>query len=132
MKEHSAGAVVYTENPRRYLILHYQGGHWSFPKGKLEKRERPLETARRETKEETGIDIEFVPGFKQEVKYFFRRGKETVDKKVDFYLAKALSTQIELSFEHIGYRWLKADDAIKQLTFENDREILEKAEEYLN
>ena len=38
----------------------------------MEKDETPLETALRETKEETGIsDVEFIDGFKEEIEYNF-------------------------------------------------------------
>lgn len=133
MNEHSAGAVVFTgeKEGRKYLVLHYEGGHWSFPKGKIEHGEQLRETARREIREETGIEIEFVPGFQHEVRYFFQRGRERVNKKVDFFLARAKTKQITLSFEHIGSRWLGYEDALKQLTFDNDREALRGAEEFL-
>ncbi|MCD4739825.1 NUDIX domain-containing protein [archaeon] len=131
MKEHSAGAVVFIENPRKYLILQYEGGHWSFPKGKIEPGENLQETARREILEETGLHVEFMPEFKHEINYCFHRRKETVNKKVEFFLAKAKSDQVELSFEHIGCRWLEYNNAKKQLTFKNDAEILRNAERYL-
>jgi bis(5'-nucleosidyl)-tetraphosphatase len=133
-KEHSAGAVVFTEanEGRKYLILHYEAGHWSFPKGKLEKDEQPLDTARREIREETGLEVEFVPGYSHEVNYFFKRGSDTVDKTVEFFLARAKDTGVRLSFEHIGFRWLAYADALKQLTFENDSKVLSKAEQFLD
>lgn len=133
MNEHSAGAVVFIEDEGRdYLILHYEEGHWSFPKGKIEAGEKPLETARREIKEETGLDVEFVPFFHEEINYFFRRGGNLISKKVDFFLAKAKSRDVKLSFEHIGYKWLDYEKALKQLNFRNDRNVLQKAESFLN
>lgn len=134
MNEHSAGAVVFVEiNERReYIILHYEEGHWSFPKGKIEPGEKPIETARREIKEETGLDVKFIPFFHEEINYFFRRGGGTINKKVGFFLARANTKEVKLSFEHIGYKWLDYENALKQLTFKNDREVLQKAEKFLN
>ena len=61
--EKSCGAVVFKKQKDgiRYLLLHYDAGHWDFPKGNQEKNEKEEQTAAREIKEETGIeDIEFV------------------------------------------------------------------------
>ena len=72
--EKSCGAVVFKQQKDgsvKYLLLHYEAGHWDFPKGKQEKNEKEEQTAAREIKEETGIeDIEFVDGFREMVKYF--------------------------------------------------------------
>jgi bis(5'-nucleosidyl)-tetraphosphatase len=39
------------------LILHREGNHWGFPKGKANPGETPLEAATRELKEETGLSV---------------------------------------------------------------------------
>lgn len=64
--EHSCGIVVFrNENGIRcYLLLHYPSGHWDFPKGHVEEREKRHETALRELEEETGIsNLQFVENF---------------------------------------------------------------------
>ncbi|MCD6415018.1 MAG: NUDIX domain-containing protein [Candidatus Diapherotrites archaeon] len=133
MDEHSAGAIVFRGGEKReYLVLHYEEGHWSLPKGKIEPGEQPMETAKREIFEETNLNVEFVPSFHEEINYFFRRGNILIRKKVDFFLAKAGNKNVKLSFEHIGYRWLRYEDALKQLGFDNDRNVLRKAEDFLN
>lgn len=40
------------------LIFHKGGKHWGFPKGHKDHQETDLETAKRELKEETGLEIE--------------------------------------------------------------------------
>ncbi len=53
-ERHSAGGIVV--NPKGEIVLVKQGGvSWSFPKGHLETDETPLEAAKREILEETGI-----------------------------------------------------------------------------
>ena len=56
--EFSAGVILYRQlkDSREYLLLHYPGGHFDFPKGHLEQDETEREAAYRELKEETGID----------------------------------------------------------------------------
>jgi 8-oxo-dGTP pyrophosphatase MutT (NUDIX family) len=132
-KEISAGVVIFKEDKQReYLLLHYEQGHWDFVKGNVEKGEIQKETVIRETKEETGITkIEFIEGFKKRIHYFYKQKNELVSKSVYFYLAKTEQKQIKLSFEHIGYKWLNYEKALKQLTFNTAKDILKKAEEFL-
>ena len=135
-QEKSCGAVVFKRqkgNTAKYLVLHYGAGHWDFPKGKQEKNENEEQTALREIKEETGIDeIDFLDGFKETVKYFFKRGEETVYKEVIFFLAETHTDEVIISSEHIGYAWLSYEHAHKKLTFNNSKELLEKVEKFLH
>ena len=58
--EKSCGAIVYRRhhgNLEILLIKHVNSGHWSFPKGHVEEGETEVETATREIKEETGIEV---------------------------------------------------------------------------
>jgi 8-oxo-dGTP pyrophosphatase MutT (NUDIX family) len=133
--EISAGAVVYRmeDNNPEYLLLHYESGHWDFPKGNIERGEGVEETVAREVKEETGIvDIKFIENFKEEIKYFYRRQGRTIFKKVIFLLAKTQSREVKLSYEHVGYDWLPYEDALARLTFDNAKEILRKANGFLS
>lgn len=134
MIEKSAGAVVFRREDDEiyYLLLHYQSGHWDFPKGNIEKGEKIEETVRREVKEETGIeDLKFIEGFKENIKYFYKLKGENIFKIVTFLLAETKTKKIKISWEHIGYKWLPYEEALKQLTFENAKEILKKAQRFL-
>ena len=136
VREISAGAVIFkrTEEGPIYFLLHYGSGHWDFVKGHIEKGETEKQTVRRETEEETGItDLKIFSDFKQRIRYFFKRGKrETVYKEVIFYLAETTQQTVKISHEHIGFTWLNYEDAMRQLTFENARNILEKANSVLS
>jgi len=139
--EKSAGAIIFRyENDKiYYLLLHYPGlthraekDYWDLPKGHIEKGETIAETIRREVEEETGLtDIQFVEGFKETIKYFFRFGGKNILKFVTFYLAETKTKEIKISSEHLGYQWLPYEEAMKQLTFKNAQEILKKANIYL-
>lgn len=151
-QEKSAGAVVFYRRSKKieYLILHYEVGHWDFPKGHIEKGEELEDTARREVEEETGLtQIEFIPDFKAHITYWFRKRKEWEKKKgvpykrhaarkegmifkvVTYFLARSPVKHIILSFEHIGYEWLPYEAALKKITFRNSREVLKKANNFL-
>jgi len=134
-KELSCGALVFKRQKDatvKFLVLHYNAGHWDFPKGHREKNEREDQTAHREIKEETGIeDIEFAEGFRETVNYYFKKGDETVYKEVIFFLAQSATDEVILSSEHIGYAWLNYEHAFKKLTFNNSKELLRKANQFL-
>lgn len=133
--EKSCGIVVFSEDAgvRRYLILHYEEGHWDLPKGHVEEGETEEETARRETFEETGIsELEFVPGFRKTISYSFKRKGMMVPKEVVFFLARTSAKEVYLSDEHIGYAWLPYLQAAEKVTYENARLILWEAEDKLS
>ena len=134
-EQKSAGIVLFRNDSDKneFLLLNYPQGHWDFIKGKVEQGETSHETASRETKEETGItNIEFVDGFEESVEYDFRFKKENIHKKVIFFLAKTNEKNIKLSHEHNDYLWLEYNDALKKTTFENAKNVLTKANEFLS
>jgi 8-oxo-dGTP pyrophosphatase MutT (NUDIX family) len=112
--------------------LHYEAGHWDFVKGHVEKGEAEADTVRRETVEETGLsDVDFVDGFRERISYYYRRGGRTVFKEVIFYLLQANREEVQISGEHVGYAWLDYPQAMRRLTFKNARNVLRKANVYL-
>jgi 8-oxo-dGTP pyrophosphatase MutT (NUDIX family) len=132
--EKSCGAVIFKrDGNRKYLLLHYEGGHWDFVKGHVEKNESETDTVRRETEEEAGIrDLAFIQGYRQPISYYYKRAGKTVYKEVIFYLVEARTDAVRLSREHVGYDWLPYDKAQYRLTYKNAKETLRKAHEFLD
>ena len=132
-REISAGVIVVRRAPRPdYLLLHYESGHWDFPKGHIEPGEDAQETARRELEEETGISqISFLDGYKETLRYFFRQKGIGIFKVVIYFLAETTQSEVALSSEHIGFEWLPYETALERLTFKNSRDLLVKAHERL-
>ena len=133
--EKSCGVVLFKEDGEKieYLLLHYPSGHWEFPKGHIEEGEDEIQTAKRELWEETGIDrIEIIPGFREPIAYKFRNKGKPSHKQVIFFLAKTAIDEITISFEHQGFIWLPYEEALKKVTFENARNILNKAQAHIN
>jgi bis(5'-nucleosidyl)-tetraphosphatase len=131
--EKSCGAVVFSKNDKAvYLLLRYAAGHWDFVKGNVEPKESETDTVLRELKEETGIaTTQTVEGFRERIQYFYRRQGETVQKEVVFYIIHANTEKIELSFEHVDFAWLDYPHALERLTFKNARDVLQKANTFL-
>lgn len=133
--EKSAGAVVFRKENKKikYLLIQYKAGHWEFPRGMIEKGETLEQTARREIKEETGLkDIKFIEGFKEWIKFFFRRNEKTTMKIATFLLAKTETEEIKLSQEHKDYVWLRYKKALKKLTYKNSKKILKKVNDFIS
>ena len=130
----SAGVVLFqnVSSEKLFLLLNYPQGHWDFVKGKIEENETLYETARRETKEETGIsNIEFIDGFEENIEYDFKFKHEDVHKKVIFFIAKTDTKKIRLSHEHNDYLWLGYSESLKKITYQGSKNILIKANEFL-
>ena len=129
-RETSAGIVLFRRSNSKtfFLLLHYPSGHWDFVKGKMETGETALQTALRETSEETGItDVSFVEDFEEWIKYSFQYDGELIDKRVIFFLAETGTDRIQISHEHLDYVWLEYDEAMRKTTFENARRVLTRA-----
>lgn len=133
--EVSAGAVlcrIKENNDIKYLILNYNYGHWDFPKGNIEQGETEIDTVHREISEETGItDLKILEGFREQISYRYRKKSKLVSKAVIYYLAETQSDKITLSFEHINYQWLDFEQSLKKLSFENSKNVLKLANQYL-
>ena len=133
--EKSAGAVIFRKenNKLKYLLIQYGSGHWEFPRGLIEKGEKLEETARREIREEVGIeDIKFIPGFKEWIKFFFKFKGKTIMKIATFLLTETKTKEVKLSFEHQDYVWLEYKEALEKLTYKNSKDILKKANDFLS
>ena len=128
LHEKSCGAIVYRRfhgNVEILLIKHINSGHWSFPKGHVEGDETELETARREIKEETGLDVILDQTFRETVSYSPKRDTQKV---VVYFLALARNYDYVPQEEEIAeIRWVDIVRAARMLTYENDKTIVNKA-----
>lgn len=130
--EKSCGTVLYTtiNNEVHYLLIKSEDNYCGFPKGHIEKFETEIETALRETWEETSIKATITDGFRQETTYTMGNGKT---KSVVYFLASYANQNLthNKGFEHNDYLQLTFDEAYSMLTFENTKEILKAANDYL-
>ncbi len=132
-KEKSCGAVIFKKEDGiiKYLILHMGLGHNSLCKGHAENNESEKETAYREIKEETSLDVKIDTNFRKVITY---SPKENVIKDITFFVAEALSKNDPIDNhddEVISFEWLEINKAIERLTFESDKDTLKEANEYI-
>jgi len=136
-QETSCGAILYyleNSQPKYLAIQHKNGGHWAFAKGHVEENESEKETALREIKEETGLDsVTLDTNFREVTSYF---PKAEVEKRVIYFIAEVSKEQAEKvvnqEAEVLESDWLQYNDALDIITYQNDRELLEKAHNYVN
>lgn len=136
-QERSAGFILFRSDPtasggRVFLLLDY-GRHWDYVKGHVEKGETDLQAAIRELQEETGIPApRVIEGFKHEIEYYFRSAKHgLIQKRVVFFLGETDATEVTLSHEHVGFIFLDYDSAMKRLSYATARDVMRKANEFL-
>jgi len=96
---------------------------WTLPKGKLEPGEDPLEAALREVREETGLDCAPGPALGS-IEYVDSSGR---DKIVDYWLMTAANGELEPTNEVDEARWMSFDDALAQVSYDRDRDVLARA-----
>jgi bis(5'-nucleosidyl)-tetraphosphatase len=129
--EKSAGAVVFHRGTRLEYLLIFST-YWEFPKGLVEPDEKEQETALREVREETGLNVELLHGFREEITYFYRRGGTLIKKQVVYFLGSAQVKTVRVSREHRAAEWRPYRRALAELKYENARMILTKANEFLS
>jgi len=127
-QEKSCGCIV-INNKNEVLLIHHNGGHWDFPKGHVEDGETEIETAKREVKEETNIDVEINEKFRYTIKY---SPKQDVIKEVVYFLAKNINDSKKAQIEEVSeVNWFSYEEAIEKITYDNARYLLKKAKEDL-
>lgn len=133
IEQQSAGIITFARknHEQKYLILHYLSGHWDFPKGKLEPGETHPQAAHRELQEETGLTAEIIPGFQESLSYTFKERGKLIKKTVTFFVGACDEQPVRLSREHTGYLWLPYEKAHEKLTYQNAKDLLQKADEFL-
>ncbi|MDD5147447.1 MAG: NUDIX domain-containing protein [Candidatus Daviesbacteria bacterium] len=138
-REFSAGGIVFNNKGQVLVTQHSQNKHWSFPKGLIDPGQTSEEAAIREVKEEGGVKAEII-GKVGYSKYVYTlkgparnasqsdAGGEKIFKVVTYFLMKYVSGDIaDHDFEVEESGWYKPGDALKQLTFSQDKELFKKA-----
>ena len=126
--EKSCGAVIFNED--KILVIQQAEGHWGFPKGHVEDGETEIQTAIREIKEETNLDVEINEKFRYVETY---SPKEGVEKDVVFFIAKKIGGEIIAQEEEVqNIQWLSYEETMEKLSFESSKNVLSKVIKDLN
>ncbi len=101
----------------------YEGGKWGLPCGRVELNEDFLTAAIRETKEETGIDIEIDSIISVVTNYFV-----DLQSLVVVLLARAVGGDLldEPNWETEVVKWFTFGSSLPEMAFEADKHIIER------
>ena len=133
-KEKSCGAVVFTKENGyiQYVIIQSQNGFYGFPKGHMERGETEAETALREIREETGLLVHLIDGFRMEDCYPICCNGTQRMKGVVYFLAEySAQTPVAQATEVKTIHKLRYEDALTVLQFESSRKMLAQAHAFL-
>jgi 8-oxo-dGTP pyrophosphatase MutT (NUDIX family) len=110
----------------------------ALPKGLVDPGEKPVETALREVREETGVTADPVTKL-GDIKYVYTRtwaGGERVFKIVSFYLMRYRSGRIdeiapEMRIEVARAVWVRLEEAPRLLDYKGEKQMARRAQEYV-
>lgn len=144
LKAFSAGGIIYRCNhdeisdqlPQEkkhdvevVLIGRAASGMWALPKGTPLAGETVEQVAIREVSEETGLQVSIVSDLGS-IFYTFVRNNIRFDKEVHHYLMKPTGGDLSLhDHEYDLAEWFSIDEAFKRLTYQSEREVLQRAQE---
>ncbi|MFC6181146.1 bis(5'-nucleosyl)-tetraphosphatase [Lactiplantibacillus daowaiensis] len=131
--EVASGAVVYQQkdgHPAYLLLQSATSDFWGFPKGHVEGDETLVETAQREIREETQLDVQVDAKFKAYTEYDLPNGNL---KQVTLFVSEvpsgvAVTRQTE-EISAIG--WFDYAAARERLTYDNLKQLLDQANAYI-
>ena len=130
----SCGFVAFrrVDGEKRYLIIKSVNGDVGFPKGHTEPGESETDTAIRELKEETGIEVNIIPGFRRQIEYPLPRAVDCMKQSV-YFLGECISDEIVCQQTEVAEAcFVPYSLATELLTFDETKEILRDAEAFIN
>lgn len=121
-----------SSNGWHIFIIHRTKGFWELPKGHPEKNESPLETAKRELFEETGLQVVKVLAEEPlSIHYEYEEAENIIAKEVFYFLAE-VKGEVMLQSEEVNEgQWIPFDQVEKLLTFENSMALIREVNEEL-
>ena len=128
----SAGGIVYREDAGSILVVVCGRNcptSFNLPKGTPEPNETKEQTALREVREETGLEVE-INGSLGSIDYWFADRERDVryHKTVHFYLMVPIGgTTDQHDPEFDGVEWFDAQEALKTLAYTNEVNVLQRA-----
>lgn len=140
-KHYSAGGIVIRNVPNglrapgpkppdrfKILLIKDSYGRWTWPKGHIEKGEKPEETALREISEETGLtNIRIIKRIGAQSYYFALKGKRVFKMVYIFLVSSSGSEKLSIQKSEIKEgRWFSPEEAISKIEYRGSKSILRK------
>lgn len=126
----SAGGVVHRVADGRLqiaLVHRREPRLWALPKGTPNAGETIEETAIRETREESGLEVR-IEGPLGAITYFFVRGRTRFHKTVHFFLMEPIGGDPALhDHEFDEVCWVALEEALRVMSHATERRVVEEA-----
>jgi 8-oxo-dGTP pyrophosphatase MutT (NUDIX family) len=125
IREFSAGGVVVRgfEGTPFVAVVHVREGVLALPKGHPDAGESSAEAARREVREEAGVEAEMVEKL-GDIRYWYSRDGERVMKIVSFFLFRYLSGDVaDHDSEVVAAEWIPLAEAPERLAYDGERRM---------
>jgi 8-oxo-dGTP pyrophosphatase MutT (NUDIX family) len=125
IREFSAGGVVVRRMRGRAFVavVRVRDDVLALPKGHPDQGESAAEAARREVREETGLEAELVEKL-DDIRYWYARGGERVMKIVSFFLFRYRAGSIEDHDHEVEEAlWIPLEEAPDRLAYEGEQEM---------
>jgi 8-oxo-dGTP pyrophosphatase MutT (NUDIX family) len=129
IREFSAGGVVVRRLEGRpfVAVVRVRDEILALPKGHPDGGESAAAAARREVREETGVEAELVEKL-GDISYWYARGGERVMKIVSFFLFDYRSGSLaDHDHEVEEALWIPLDEAPRRLAYRGEKEMAESA-----
>jgi 8-oxo-dGTP diphosphatase len=134
----SAGGVAFRQQGGQIEVALIAVGEklrWQLPKGLVDKGESPEEAARREVREEAGIETKLVQPLER-IEYWYYGtelgSRVRYHKFVHFYLLSYVAGEVQdHDAEVADARWVDIGKAQEMLAFASERRVLARAEQVL-
>ena len=134
----SAGGIVIREiNGAPHLVVGHRkrerdDGTWTLPKGTPNPGETTEETALREVREETGLEVAILEPL-DSIEYWFVQGDRRVHKTVHYFLMAETGGSLDRhDHEFDEVRWIPLSSASSTLTFPTERALVGRAAERID
>ena len=125
----SAGGIVWREGqngPEVAVCVRHAPPLWALPKGTPDQGETIQQTAEREVREETGIQVRTLSKVGT-IEYWFVLAGVRYHKFVHHFLMEPVGGDTSLhDHEYDDVVWLPLDEALSRLTYQNEARMLEK------
>jgi 8-oxo-dGTP pyrophosphatase MutT (NUDIX family) len=129
IREFSAGGVVVRGMRGRpfVVVVRVRDDILALPKGHPDGRESAAAAARREVREETGVEADLVEKL-GDIRYWYARGGARVMKVVSFFLFRYRSGSVaDHDHEVEEALWIPLEEAPDRLAYKGEREMAESA-----